>query len=148
MERTKKGRDINRHNYSLDEIKVEIQEPAVRRLLNLMEFRNGYPAFNGQFVIAKAPDDQLKLLWSQASYHTTATIDLKSYKFQIEYYDWDQRQTKNFRPEPETGNAQFGTRNSQPDILDKTHDIPYFTTNSALLHTPQHTSFQLMSYEP
>jgi len=96
VERTKNGRDINRHNYSLDEIKVEIQKPVVQRLLSLMEFRNSYPAFNGQFVIAEAPDDQLKLTWSQAPYHTTAHIDLKSYSVRIEYYDRDQRKTKTF----------------------------------------------------
>jgi sucrose phosphorylase len=95
VERTKNGRDINRHNYSLDEIKVEIQKPVVHRLLRLMEFRNSYPAFDGQFVIAEAPD-QLKLSWSQAPYHTTASIDLRSYSVQIEYYDKDQRKTKIF----------------------------------------------------
>ena len=98
VERTKNGRDINRHNYSLDEIKVKIEKPVVQRLLNLMEFRNAYPAFSGQFVIAEPPDDQLKLTWSQAPYHTTASIDLNSYNVQIEYYDTDQRKTKTFTP--------------------------------------------------
>jgi sucrose phosphorylase len=96
VELTKNGRDINRHNYSLDEIKKEFQKPVVQRLLSLMEFRNSYPAFNGQFVIAEAPDDQLVLSWSQAPYHTTASIDLRSYRVQIEYYDRDQRKTKTF----------------------------------------------------
>ena len=98
VERTKNGRDINRHNYSLDEIKEEIQKPVVQRLFNLMEFRNSYPAFNGQFVIDEAPDDQLKLSWSQAPYHTSASIDLRSYNVHIEYYDRDQRKTKTFSP--------------------------------------------------
>ena len=98
VERTKNGRDINRHNFSLDEIKVEIEKPVVQRLLKLMKFRNDYQAFNGQFVIADAPDDQLKLAWSNAPYHTSANIDLKSYNVQIEYYDTDQRKTKTFSP--------------------------------------------------
>jgi sucrose phosphorylase len=96
VERTKNGRDINRHNYSLDEIQAEIQKPVVQRLLRLMEFRNSYPAFNGQFVIAEAPDDQLRLSWSQAPHHTTACIDLRSYSVKIEYYDRDQHKTKTF----------------------------------------------------
>ena len=98
VERTKNGRDINRHSYSLDEIEVEIEKPVVQRLLNLMKFRNSYPAFNGQFLIAEAPDDHLKLTWSHAPYHTTASIDLKSYNVQIEYYDTDQGTTKTFSP--------------------------------------------------
>jgi sucrose phosphorylase len=80
----------------LDEIKGEIEKPVVQRLLNLMEFRNAYPAFNGQFVIAEAPDDQLRLSWSQAPHHTTACIDLRSYSVKIEYYDRDQHKTKTF----------------------------------------------------
>ena len=40
----------------------------------------------------------VKLSWSQAPYHTTASIDLKSYDVQIEYYDRDQRKTKTFSP--------------------------------------------------
>jgi len=33
VEHTKNGRDINRHNYTLDEIATDIQKPVVRRLL-------------------------------------------------------------------------------------------------------------------
>jgi hypothetical protein len=63
VEQTKNGRDINRHNYSLDEIAADINKPVVQRLLRLMEFRNTYPAFDGTFVIEDAPDDQLVLSW-------------------------------------------------------------------------------------
>lgn len=87
VERTKNGRDINRHNYSLEEIAQEIEKPVVRRLMKLMEFRNSYPAFDGQFVIKEAPDDQLELAWTHSPYHATAHIDLKTYKCTITYYD-------------------------------------------------------------
>jgi sucrose phosphorylase len=96
VERTKNGRDINRHNYTLDEIAQEIERPVVQRLLRLMEFRNSYPAFSGQFVIKEAPDDQLELAWTQAPYHATAHIDLTTYKSQITYYDSAQRKSVTF----------------------------------------------------
>ena len=96
VERTKNGRDINRHNYSLDEIEVNIQKPVVQRLLKLMEFRNTYPAFDGQFVIKEAPDDQLELAWNQSPYHATAHIDLNSYVSEITYYDNSHRENISF----------------------------------------------------
>ena len=64
VQQTKNGRDINRHNYTLDEIAVEIQKPVVRRLLLLMEFRNTCLAFGGRFTIEDAPDDHLKPTWT------------------------------------------------------------------------------------
>jgi sucrose phosphorylase len=90
VELTKNGRDINRHNYSLDEIAANIRRPVVRRLLRLMEFRNHYPAFSGTFVIEDAPDDQLVLSWLNNPYRATARIDLNNYRSRIEYYDVDQ----------------------------------------------------------
>ena len=83
VEFTKNGRDINRHNYTLDEIAIEIKKPVVQRLLRLMEFRNTYPAFGGTFVIEDAPDDQLVLSWLDNPYRTTARIDLNTYHAEI-----------------------------------------------------------------
>ena len=96
VEFTKNGRDINRHNYTLDEIAIEIEKPVVQRLLRLMEFRNTYPAFGGTFVIEDAPDDQLVLSWLDNPYRTTARIDLNTYHAEIEYYDADQMRKRSF----------------------------------------------------
>ena len=96
VEFTKNGRDINRHNYTLDEIAIEIKKPVVQRLLRLMEFRNTYPAFGGTFVIEDAPDDQLVLSWLDNPYRTTARIDLNTYHADIEYYDADQMRKRSF----------------------------------------------------
>lgn len=87
IEKTKQGRDINRHNYSLEEIKTQIQKPVVQRLLRLMEFRNSYPAFNGKFGILKSNADKLFLNWVQKKYRVTARIDLKTYSVNITYSD-------------------------------------------------------------
>jgi sucrose phosphorylase len=87
VEHTKNGRDINRHNYTLDEIASDIQKPVVRRLLRLMDFRNSYPAFNGEFSVGDTPDDQLQLRWKLAPYEAVADIDLKDYRCSISYFD-------------------------------------------------------------
>ncbi len=85
--RTKNGRDINRHNYSLDEIAVEIGKPVVKRLLQLMEFRSTYPAFNGEFKIEEAPDDQIKLTWALPPFQATAHVNLRTYASHIGYFN-------------------------------------------------------------
>jgi len=87
VEKTKLGRNINRHNYSLEEIKTEIKKPVVQRLLKLMEFRSYYPAFNGKLTILKSNLDKLFLNWTQKEYQVTARIDLINFSVNITYSD-------------------------------------------------------------
>lgn len=87
VEQTKLGRNINRHNYSIEEIRTEIKRPVVQRLLRLMEFRNNYPAFKGDFNLLKSRDDQLTIEWTQKKYHVTAYINIKTYTVKITYID-------------------------------------------------------------
>ena len=89
------GREINRHNYSMDEFESEIQKEVVQRLLKLIKFRNEYPAFNGEFEVLDLPDDKVGLSWhlSKSSINSdkdkscTLTIDLNSYYAVINYLD-------------------------------------------------------------
>ena len=87
VERTKNGRDINRHNYSLEEIDAALDRPVVQRLLRLMEFRNTYPAFDGDFTIEDTPEDQLRLSWTDGIHRATAEINLNDYQTRIVYHD-------------------------------------------------------------
>lgn len=87
VQQTKNGRDINRHNYTLDEIRSEMQKPVVGRLLRLMEFRSNYPAFDGRFAIEDAPDDEIRLSWSKDPYQAILHIDLRTYVARIAHYD-------------------------------------------------------------
>ncbi|MBW2663559.1 MAG: sucrose phosphorylase [Deltaproteobacteria bacterium] len=96
VEETLNGRDINRHNYDLDEIHKEIQKPVVQRLIRLMEFRNSYPAFDGELIIEDSREDELILSYAYEEYKTTAFIDLKSYKTKIKYFDKNSGSFKEF----------------------------------------------------
>lgn len=87
VERTKLGRNINRHNYTLQEIRKDIQKPVVQRLLKLMEFRNSYPAFNGDFTLMKSSDTELTLEWVNKKYNATAYIDVVANIAKITYTD-------------------------------------------------------------
>lgn len=46
LEETKEGRNINRHYYDVAEIAKEVRRPIVKKLLNLLQFRNEQPAFD------------------------------------------------------------------------------------------------------
>jgi sucrose phosphorylase len=87
VERSGEGRDINRHNYSLEEVEQELRRPVVNRLINLIRFRNEYEAFNGEFCVHDSEDGLLKLSWKRGQHQCGLTVDLKKSKATIKYAD-------------------------------------------------------------
>lgn len=86
--KTGEGREINRHNYSNDEVESAVQKPVVQRLLKLIKFRNEYPAFNGTFSVIPSDANALMLNWQlDSSNKCTLWVDLISLKSHIEYTD-------------------------------------------------------------
>lgn len=84
MEKTKNGRDINRHYYSAEEIEKELKRPVVRKLRELMELRNSHPAFNLDGSIhVETEKDKLKIIRSWNGHSITLDADLTSYQFRI-----------------------------------------------------------------
>lgn len=59
LEETKVGRNINRHYYSKEEIASEVERPVVRKLLNMMKFRNETEAFTGEFLLKDSDNHKL-----------------------------------------------------------------------------------------
>lgn len=86
-EETRNGRDVNRHNFNLDEIHADVQKPVVQRLIRLMEFRNNYPAFDGELSVEDSKEHELILTYTYVGHKTTAYIDLKDYHTRISYLD-------------------------------------------------------------
>lgn len=86
---TGEGREINRHNFTLEEIDKEVQKEVVQRLLNLIRFRNQYPAFNGEFSILDSSDKEIVLSWKKDNTYCTLKIDLATNKSVIEYVTAD-----------------------------------------------------------
>ena len=84
MEQTKNGRDINRHYYSLEEIKEQQKRPVVQKLKELMVLRNTDPAFHldGKIEI-EANEDKLIITRSYGTNSITLKADLSSYMFEI-----------------------------------------------------------------
>ena len=77
LERTKVGRDINRHYYSREEVLKDLGKPVVQKLLELIKLRNSHPAFDGTFAILSTPNhSQLKLQWTGSGSSIVLAVDL------------------------------------------------------------------------
>lgn len=87
VEKTGEIREINRHNYTHEEIEQSVQKEVVQRLLKLIRFRNEYAAFDGEFEVFDTSKDKIHLKWQKREKHCTLLIDLKTYKSVIDYVD-------------------------------------------------------------
>jgi sucrose phosphorylase len=63
LQKTRVGRDINRHHYTSDEIRSALQRPVVQQLISLIEFRNSNAAFDGRFSCQSDGEHSLTLRW-------------------------------------------------------------------------------------
>ncbi len=88
IEKTKNGRDINRHNYSMEEVAAEVERPVVKKLFELMQFRNTHSAFEGELeIIDTNKEESLVLEWRNAAQWARLEADLKALTYKIEYSD-------------------------------------------------------------
>lgn len=94
LETTKVGRNINRHYYSLEEAEANLERPVVKKLFELMRFRNSYPAFDGQFSVEPNGDHGLLTAWQKDAYKAVLDADLKHHQFAITYWDQDAQQER------------------------------------------------------
>src|SRR5699024_11852349 len=78
------GREINRHNYTVEEIEQALEKDVVKRLMKLTSFRNSYDAFNGEFSVVDTSNEEICLVWKKDTLSCTLFIDLKTKKTTIE----------------------------------------------------------------
>ena len=84
MERTKNGRDINRHYYSMEEVEKEQSRPLVQKLKELMVLRNTHPAFSLDGTIEVSTDeDKLIITRKFGKESITLKANLTTYQFDI-----------------------------------------------------------------
>lgn len=76
--KTGEGREINRHNFSIEEIGAAADKPVVRRLMKLIRFRNEHPAFNGRFSAALPESHRPELKWENGEHSCTLYADLQT----------------------------------------------------------------------
>lgn len=84
MERTKNGRDINRHYYTKEDIEQELERPVVKDIRTLMELRNSHPAFHLDGSIqVETRGDRLMITRSWKEHQIVLDADLTTYEYQI-----------------------------------------------------------------
>lgn len=91
LEKTKEGRDINRHYYELDEIEEQVQRPVVKSLIKLLEFRNSVPAFDLDGSIDVATPSEHEIVITRMNKAKTdvasAKVDFQNLTYQVKYND-------------------------------------------------------------
>ncbi len=89
--RTGEGREINRHNYSVNEIDQEVQRPVVKKLVELIEFRNTHPAFNGNFEMVESNDHEITLIWKNQDVFAKLYVEFLNMSAEISFLDPNSR---------------------------------------------------------
>ena len=85
------GREANRHNYTLEEVRAALDLPVVRRVRGLITLRNTHQAFTGTFSCHTAPALQpnvITLSWrtsGESPAAAEAIIDVASYRTTLIY---------------------------------------------------------------
>ncbi|MEO0048880.1 MAG: hypothetical protein RL556_212, partial [Actinomycetota bacterium] len=64
--KTKQGRDVNRHNYTPAEIKTALQQPVTKAIVALARLRNSI-VFEGQFAWKVSGSDTLEMSWTKGT---------------------------------------------------------------------------------
>ncbi|SER47854.1 sucrose phosphorylase [Salipaludibacillus aurantiacus] len=88
LEETKVGRNINRHYYTKAEIDETMNRPVMSHLINLMKFRNSYPAFEGDIeVIEQEGTSLIEIIRTAGEHRAVLKADLATYDYEVTYYD-------------------------------------------------------------
>lgn len=98
LKRGEEPRSINRHTYTEQELRDVVEKDVVKRLFRLMQFRNSYPAFQGEIQVSPEPEassenaSQLEITWTKEPYRCTLSCDMGTRTFHITYFDPDMNQ--------------------------------------------------------
>lgn len=82
-------KEINRTNLSLADIEARLELQVVRAQLELLRFRNSFPAFgfDSRLTIADTDEHQLDLTWGGHGCSARLTADLTTCEFEVAYTD-------------------------------------------------------------
>ena len=86
FEKTGQGRDVNRHNFTPQEIEKALAQPVTQAIVALARLRK-HPAFEGNFSWSVTGQSSMQLGWVNGDYSLTLLIDTKTSKFEIRVSD-------------------------------------------------------------
>lgn len=87
VEKTGEGREINRHNFDEAEISQAAESSVVKRLVKLIQFRNTYAAFDGEFSVDGSQNNILELSWKKDDVACRLSVDLVHKTSRVTYLD-------------------------------------------------------------
>ena len=85
LARSRVGRDINRHHYSATDIRADLERPIVRRLIDLIRFRNEHAAFSGEFHLPDCDKESLEMEWRTGAEFARLQVNLPTLQAEIFY---------------------------------------------------------------
>lgn len=80
-------RELNRHNYSREEIAEELKRPVIQRLMKLIRFRNECGAFTGSPEILPLNGSGLSIRWSGNNETCELLVKLEDISCEIRHTD-------------------------------------------------------------
>jgi len=88
-------KEINRTNLSMEHVRAKLDEPIVQRQLELLRFRNSFPAFgfDAELSIGDTDEGRLELTWTKGGAAATLRADLRTHEFEITYSDGGEART-------------------------------------------------------
>ncbi|CAA9318117.1 MAG: GH13_18 / GH13 / GH13_4 / GH13_16 / GH13_36 [uncultured Nocardioidaceae bacterium] len=94
LERTKVGRDVNRHHYRPEEVAAALERPVVSALMRLIRFRNTHPAFQGDLSFTGG-GRALELAWRHGTQSSVLSVDLSTSTYTLTWTDEGEEQSVN-----------------------------------------------------
>ena len=83
--RTGDGREVNRHNFTLDEVRAAAGRSVVGRLGRLIRLRNSHRAFEGEFAVAALGSDRLRMSWRRGFDECAVEVHLRPPRSVVEF---------------------------------------------------------------
>ena len=88
------GREINRHNYALEEIEAAVRRPVVQRLMRLIRFRNECGAFDGTFRVPETGDREIRMQWEKDGLSCMLEVEMDTFRAVVHVSDRDGREER------------------------------------------------------
>jgi sucrose phosphorylase len=87
VKETGEEREINRHNFTKQEIETQLENPVVKRLLSLIKFRNNYPVFDGNFEIKQVDKNNINFCFTKGELKAELNININTNKVTLNYIE-------------------------------------------------------------
>jgi len=83
LERGEGGREVNRHNFTEEEIRERVRAPFLQKMYALMRLRNSCEAFDGEFSASGGEEGKITMRWENRGTSAELTADFRTKSFTV-----------------------------------------------------------------